>query len=328
MFREFELRAPLQRLEEALGEDEAAPAERVDEVRRGAGARGAAAEVGALEGELVGAAAAGGAAAAAPPDGPEEDARRREAVPRGHASRCAVRAPYGRRRRGAGGEAETLAAFAMARGERPSWRTTGRRSRWPTSPADAPPLAHDTMVAAYLIDPARRGYPLDELADRGRPRRAASTAPTGVAERAVLTRLLAERQRDRLEERRPHGPVPRDRAAAGRRAVEMERAGREARRRAAARDRRALQRARSPSSSARSGSWPARSSRSARRSSSAPILFEKLGLSRKRRGKTGFSTDARVLQAIRHEHEIVAGDRGVARAHEAQVDLPRRASPS
>ena len=37
----------------------------------------------------------------------------------------------------------------------------------------------------------------------------------------------------------------------------------------------------------------------------APILFEKLGLSRKRRGKTGFSTDARVLHAIRHEHEIV-----------------------
>ena len=37
----------------------------------------------------------------------------------------------------------------------------------------------------------------------------------------------------------------------------------------------------------------------------APILFDKLGLSRKRRGKTGFSTDARVLQAIRHEHEIV-----------------------
>ena len=37
----------------------------------------------------------------------------------------------------------------------------------------------------------------------------------------------------------------------------------------------------------------------------APILFDKLGLSKKRRGKTGFSTDARVLQAIRHEHEIV-----------------------
>jgi DNA polymerase-1 len=35
------------------------------------------------------------------------------------------------------------------------------------------------------------------------------------------------------------------------------------------------------------------------------VLFEKLGLSRKRRGKTGYSTDARVLQAIRDEHEIV-----------------------
>jgi DNA polymerase I len=37
----------------------------------------------------------------------------------------------------------------------------------------------------------------------------------------------------------------------------------------------------------------------------AEVLFEKLGLSRKRRGKTGFSTDARVLQAIRAEHEII-----------------------
>ena len=35
------------------------------------------------------------------------------------------------------------------------------------------------------------------------------------------------------------------------------------------------------------------------------ILFEKLELSRKRRGKTGFSTDARVLRAIRGEHEII-----------------------
>ena len=35
------------------------------------------------------------------------------------------------------------------------------------------------------------------------------------------------------------------------------------------------------------------------------VLFVKLGLSKKRRGKTGFSTDARVLQAIRDEHEII-----------------------
>ncbi len=36
-----------------------------------------------------------------------------------------------------------------------------------------------------------------------------------------------------------------------------------------------------------------------------PILFDKLGLTKKRRGKTGFSTDARVLGQIREEHEIV-----------------------
>jgi DNA polymerase I len=35
------------------------------------------------------------------------------------------------------------------------------------------------------------------------------------------------------------------------------------------------------------------------------ILFVKLGLTRKRRGKTGFSTDARVLAQIRDEHPIV-----------------------
>jgi DNA polymerase-1 len=35
------------------------------------------------------------------------------------------------------------------------------------------------------------------------------------------------------------------------------------------------------------------------------VLFNKLGLSKKRRGKTGFSTDARVLQAIRDEHDVI-----------------------
>ncbi|HET9677950.1 MAG TPA: DNA polymerase I, partial [Solirubrobacterales bacterium] len=35
------------------------------------------------------------------------------------------------------------------------------------------------------------------------------------------------------------------------------------------------------------------------------ILFEELGLTKKRRGKTGFSTDARVLAQIRDEHPIV-----------------------
>src|ERR687887_433663 len=37
----------------------------------------------------------------------------------------------------------------------------------------------------------------------------------------------------------------------------------------------------------------------------ARILFEKLQLTPGRKGKTGYSTDTRVLRAIRHEHEIV-----------------------
>ena len=35
------------------------------------------------------------------------------------------------------------------------------------------------------------------------------------------------------------------------------------------------------------------------------MLFDELGLTQKRRGKTGFSTDARVLGQIRDEHPIV-----------------------
>jgi DNA polymerase I len=38
----------------------------------------------------------------------------------------------------------------------------------------------------------------------------------------------------------------------------------------------------------------------------AEVLFDELSLTKKRRGKTGFSTDARVLSQIREEHEIVA----------------------
>src|SRR6184192_3441045 len=37
----------------------------------------------------------------------------------------------------------------------------------------------------------------------------------------------------------------------------------------------------------------------------ARILFEKLALTPGRKGKTGYSTDTRVLRTIRHEHEIV-----------------------
>src|SRR6202021_3763699 len=61
------------------------------------------------------------------------------------------------------------------------------------------------------------------------------------------------------------------------------------------------------------------------------ILFGKLGLSRKRRGKTGYSTDARVLQAIRAEHEVIPKIerwRGLTKLAQTYLDaLPLLISP-
>ena len=62
-------------------------------------------------------------------------------------------------------------AFAMARGERPvvahDWKTIATADE----PCDAPPLAHDTMVAQYLIDPGAARLSARRAGHRGRPRR-------------------------------------------------------------------------------------------------------------------------------------------------------------
>jgi DNA polymerase I len=349
-FREFELRAPLERLEEALGEEGAAPAERVEEVVTVDARQVALAELGSLDGELVAVAAlrAGEAPDAAAPEGvesvePEEveaelaaeeeaaaeaiDSEEPVAAEEVAAAEAAVEAPVAARPGGqvsfdidgaargpltvaayAGddvlvAEAETLAAFALARDGRPvvahDWKTIAMAD----DPCEPPLLAHDTMVAAYLIDPARRGYPLDELAtEAGLGARVQGA--DGVAERAVLTRLLAERQRDRLDEdgltpllhdiELPLVDV----------LVEMERVGVK------------LDLERLRAISQRFGAQAAELERRVWELAGeeftigspqqlADILFNKLKLSKKRRGKTGFSTDARVLQAIRQEHEIV-----------------------
>ena len=86
---------------------------------------------------------------------------------------------------------------------------------------------------------------------------------------------------------------------------EMEKAGLEARHRAPGGDLHARQ-GRGRCARARDlRAVRARSSRSARRKQLEEVLFGKLGLTRKRRGKTGYSTDARVLQAIRDEHPVI-----------------------
>jgi DNA polymerase I len=332
-FREFELRAPLERLEEALGEDGAAPAELVEEVVEVAAREVPLAELGSLVGELVAIAALrpgedpDEAAPAAPEDPDAELAAEEEAAAEAIEEEVPVAAVEA-----AGGpaqgsfdfdagprgpltvaawagdevlvsEAETLAAFSMARGEQPvvahDWKTIAMAD----DACAAPPLEHDTMVAAYLIDPARRGYPLDELAtEAGLGTRV--DGADGVAERAVLTRLLAERQRERLDEDGLTDLFHEIELPLVDVLVEMERIGIkldvERLRAISARfNERAVELERRV--------WDLAGEEFTIGSPQqlAPILFEKLGLSRKRRGKTGFSTDARVLQAIRHEHEIV-----------------------
>ena len=254
-----------------------------------------------------------------------------------------ARAPAGAgdRRRALGGRRRRADRRRRARRLR---RARGRRSagaRWsPTTPSRSaavatgcsrpPPargsswtLAHDTMVAAYLLEPQRRTYELTSwpptpgsASPRRPPRRRREDdgqlslgeegeAGLDPAEEARLVAALAEAQRPRIEElglepllREVELPLVAGAGGDGAR-------GPEARRRAPGRGRRRLRRADRELEQRDLRAGRARSSRSARRSRSARVLFEKLGLTRKRRGKTGFSTDARVLAQIRDEHPIV-----------------------
>ncbi len=163
-------------------------------------------------------------------------------------------------------------------------------------------LVFDTEIGAYLLDPARRGYPLHELAEE---RGMAVVADDDLAAEAALIHELAEPAARAARRARPDGPAAPRRAAARARAALHGDRGHQARR-ARARDRRPRA---SPSSASilEQEIWELAGEEFVIGSPQqlGQILFEKLGLSRKRRGKTGFSTDARVLQAIRDEHPII-----------------------
>jgi DNA polymerase I len=343
-FREFELRAPLERLEEALGEDGAAPAERVEQMIDIEAREVPLAELGDLDGELVAIAAlrpgeSPDDTAPPPPDPDEELELAEEAAAEAVEEEVPIVATSSGQgafdfdapaTRGpltvaawAGGDvlvsqAETLAAFAMARGRRPivahDWKTIATADE----PCEAPPLVHDTMVAQYLIDPARRGYPLDELATEAglgarvevvaahpaEPSACAQAGTDGVAERAVLTRVLAERQRGRLDEDGLTELFVRIELPLVDVLVEMERQGVKL---DVGRLREISERFNSRALELERQVWELAGEQFTIGSPQqlAPILFDKLKLSRKRRGKTGFSTDARVLHAIRNEHPII-----------------------
>jgi DNA polymerase-1 len=298
-FREFELRDPLRRIEEALADqDEGEVPRSVTEVTLDVRAvEVPASELERVDGDLA-------ALAAERPGAPEEEIEG-EAVP-SHLQ------PLGFAAFAGGdevlvGQTETLAALTLSWGSRPvvahDWKTIATGEE----PCDAPPLEHDTMVAAYLLDPAGRAYPLLEIAEREGIGVSVSGEGNGyaaLAERAVLTRELASRQRVEIEEQGLMGLFRDVELPLVDVLVEMERTGVK------------LDTARLGSISEKVAVRIAELERDIYQLAGeeftigspqqlGEILFEKLGLSRKRRGKTGYSTDARVLQAIRSEHEII-----------------------
>ena len=209
-----------------------------------------------------------------------------------------------------------IAHDAKSLGER------GPRGLLATLAAGSLDLAHDTMIAAYLIDPARRNYELAELAaDEGVAvrRRAAADEPDDgqlsldappeeegedPSEVARLAWELAARQRVKLEsldlERILHEvEMPLIEVLAG---MEREGVRLDTERLAAISGELGGQ---AESLQAEIWALAGREFTIGSPQQLAEVLFTELGLSRKRRGKTGFSTDARVLSQIRAEHEIV-----------------------
>ncbi len=166
----------------------------------------------------------------------------------------------------------------------------------------------DTLIAAYLIEPGRASYELDDLAaEYGveiEPAPAADEETTALVRRAALPPRLAAPMRARLVERgsvelyeRVELPLTTVLAAMEQAGVRIDtyRMGEITARLA---DRVEELEARAYELAGEEfmlGSTP----------QVARVLFEKLGLTPGRKGKTGFSTDTRVLRAIRGEHEIV-----------------------
>jgi DNA polymerase-1 len=294
--REFELRAVLERLEEALPEGHAVPGRSVERELE-------------IEVEEGTPADLGDGPAALAIDGDRWAAAEGERILAGSCSHDELAVALGPRpflahdAKSLGGGRHGLLAAAAREGVELS-------------------LDHDTMIAAYLLEPQRRTYELTELAaDAGiglaEGAAAAADEDDGQLalgeeveagldppEEARLVAAVAEVQRPRIEELGLEGllrevelPLVHVLAAMEREGLKLDaerlaEVGAGFGERIATLEKEIFELAEeeftigSPQQVGR-------------------ILFEKLALTRKRRGKTGFSTDARVLAQIRDEHPIV-----------------------
>ena len=283
IFREYELRDPLRRLEEALdaAQSAAIPRPETATARAVATRKGTVADVANLSGAEL-------ALVAIAPEIPEGELLARES---GWQFGAYAGGPHA-----IAGEVEDPAQLVAAAGDRPviahDAKALGEVPR---------NLTWDTEVAAYLLDPARRGYPLDELAEE---RGMAVETEDPQAGLAVLAHELAGRQREQVVERGLEGLLREIELPLVRVLRECEKAGVKI-------DTEQLEqfgrRIRTDAAELEREIWDMAGEEFMIGSTQqlAEVLFVKLGLSRKRRGKTGFSTDARVLQAIRDEHPII-----------------------
>jgi DNA polymerase I len=162
-------------------------------------------------------------------------------------------------------------------------------------------LVHDTEIGAYLLEPARRAYPFRELTEE---RGFGAAVEDVAAADAILLRQLADWQREQLLDRGLTGLMNEVELPLVRILRDMELAGLKIDTdRLAAISSKVKAEADLLEEEVYELAGDEFTLGSPRQLEE--ILFGKLGLSRKRRGKTGYSTDARVLQAIRDEHPII-----------------------
>ncbi len=296
--REFELRAVMERLEEALPDGDAVPGRRVETELEVEVVEGTAEDLG--EGPL-----------ALAISGERWAAAEAERVLSGSSTLDELAVAVGAKpivahdAKSLGGGRHGLLAAAAREGVELS-------------------LGHDTMIAAYLLEPQRRTYDLVELGADAGLGLAEGAGPAAEededdgqlslgeeveagldpAEEARLVAALAESQRPRLEGwglepllREVELPLVHVLAAMEREGLKLD-AERLAEVGAGFAER--IDLLEKEIYELAEEEFTIGSPQQVGR-----VLFEKLQLTRKRRGKTGFSTDARVLAQIRDEHPIV-----------------------
>jgi DNA polymerase-1 len=283
VFRQFELREPLRRLEEALGSaDAAAPAPTADTALSATLRNATVDEVRKL------------------PHTEVSIAVRAPETPEGALFAAADGWRFGAYADGA----RDVLAGAVARpedlvaaiGARPALAHDAK------SLGDVPAtLAHDTEIGAYLLEPARYAYPFRELCEE---RGLGTDLEDEAASDALLVSALARWQRAEIRARGLTDLFEQVELPLVRLLRNMEQAGLKL---DTDRLREISTRVKAEAGALELEIFELAGEEFTLGSPKQleEVLFGKLGLTRKRRGKTGYSTDARVLQAIRTEHEII-----------------------